>query len=670
MICNRCGREISNVSTFCPFCGNQINIVNSQNNQNSFKEKKKKNILLSKKQQIIIFSLLGVITLLLGALLILPNNDTRTVMLYIVGSDLETDNGIVTADLDAIDPSKIDLDKTNILLYTGGTKEWHNFISNKENAIYILKDNGFEKLEAQKQLNLGDPGTLSSFLKYGYENYKADKYDLILYDHGGALDGAIYDDFSNDNLSLEDMSKALNDSPFNKKNKLDAVLFRTCLNGTWEIANTFKDFSDYLIASEEISYGSGITNVLGFLNNVYPKDNGLVFGKKYIDSYEVQMETIDKLEMLLRTYSVIDLSKLDNLNKELDKYIQGIDITKNYKNISLARSNLYQYGSTESSFYDTVDLYELVNSLSKYATSDVNSLLMAINNAIKYNMSNSENSHGLSIYFPYNANKGAKKMFLKVYENLNYSQEYKKFINTFNNMQQSPSGYSFSFDGNKITSNEDRTGFSMELSDEQLETFSIGLFAIFERDPEHPDYYKLLFSSDDTTLDNKILTANINNMMLKINNDDDNFEYIKTFYRKKNNNIRTVDATLYRKDADFSDDNYMNSVTLMISNDSNNPSVFAAKLKSKNERIDGTLLDLNDFDKVEMWNGTYKILDDNGNYTDEWESAPSVSGYSDNLSELELKNSGLDKGDNYYGLFILNDIYGNTSYSKLIKVGE
>ena len=63
---------------------------------------------------------------------------------------------------------------------------------------------GFEKIETYPQLNMGDPKTLSDFLTYSYKNYPASGYNLILYDHGGAIEGAIYDDFTGDNLSLDD----------------------------------------------------------------------------------------------------------------------------------------------------------------------------------------------------------------------------------------------------------------------------------------------------------------------------------------------------------------------------------------------------------------------------------------------------------------------------------
>ena len=291
--------------------------------------------------------------------------DTRTVMIYIDGSNLETDAGIVTSELNAIKPETIDLDKVNILLYTGGTSKWHNFIKNNENAIYKLTKDGFEKVETYQKKNMGDPSTLSEFLNYAYDNYSAGHYNLVLYNHGGAIDGAIYDDFTRDNLTLEDFHKALKDSRFNENNKMDAVIFRTCLNGTLEVASVFDDYADYIVFSEEITLGSGMSNVLGyFLNGIDSTSDGAKIGEKFIDGYNKQMEDIDILGTQAVTYSIIDLSKVKPLINKLDNYMTTIDLKNNYKEISTIRNGLYQYGKVEPS-YDTVDLKEFMSKIHK-----------------------------------------------------------------------------------------------------------------------------------------------------------------------------------------------------------------------------------------------------------------------------------------------------------------
>ena len=101
------------------------------------------------------------------------------------------------------------------------------------------------------------PGvSVSNFLKYAYDYSKTDEYDLLFWNHGGAIDGSEYDELSNnDNLNLKEMNEALFNSPFKNK-KLEIVIFRTCLNGTVEVNSVFSKYAKYLVASEEITLGA------------------------------------------------------------------------------------------------------------------------------------------------------------------------------------------------------------------------------------------------------------------------------------------------------------------------------------------------------------------------------------------------------------------------------
>ncbi len=214
---------------------------------------------LTKVQKAIILSLLLVI---IGILIFLifnsnkndvnsvktDNSNSKTVMIYIAGNDLESQNYIATGDFSVVNPSNIDLSKINVVMYAGGTKKWHNFISNGENGIYELKQEGFTKVKSFEQKNMGDANTLSEFLKYTYENYPADSYDMIFYGHGSGIIGSTLDEFTQDDLSLEDISIGFSNSPFKNK-KLNVVIFRSCLNSTLEFATLFKNYAKYMVAS-------------------------------------------------------------------------------------------------------------------------------------------------------------------------------------------------------------------------------------------------------------------------------------------------------------------------------------------------------------------------------------------------------------------------------------
>ena len=503
-------------------------------------------------------------------------------------------------------------------------------------------------------------------------NYKAEKYNLILYDHGGAIDGAIYDDYSNDNLTLEDMSNALKDSKFNEKNKLDAVLFRTCLNGTIEVANVFAPYADYLIGSEEISYGSNYTDVLSFINNVESKDKGSDFGKKFVDSYEEQMDILNPRGSVAQTYSVIDLSKISNVNKELDKFINEIDLEKDFKKVSKVRANLFQYGSDVTS-YDMIDLYSFAEQVSKVTDVDADGLIKAIDAAVIYNKTNEDTSHGLSIYFPFKGKVAAKNKFLGVYKELDFSEGYKKFISKYNNMQTANiSSYVINLDGNKSEAAKDGTEVSIQLTPEQMDNSATISYLILQKNKEHPNYYYYVYLSNDFDIDeNGLVTTKLTNNIPKISNDSNEIFFMK--YEKNPKEYYYNAAVVYNLKSTIEDiDDYVASADFYYYRDGDELKLSTAKLRTKDERINGTLVDLEKFNYAEVVFSERRILDDNGNVlpTNEWESSPYINAVKYYPKDTKITFGSLDtKNNEYYCLFLITDVAGNTELSKLIKVG-
>lgn len=384
MVCPKCGNDNLNGSLFCSYCGCNLS---------------KKDNSLNKKQKTIIILLLLIIVFLL--ILVIgkkyQNEDklssgTRTIMIYMAGSNLESNNAVGTASLNSIDYTKMDHDHVRVLLLAAGSTRWHNdFIKQDTTAIYELTSSGYKIVkDYNEQMDMGDPSLLASFLQYGYDNYKSDHYDLILDDHGGAIEGAIYDDlFTGDNITLQDFDIALNKSPFNDENKLETILFSTCLNGTIEVASVLDDYADYLIASEEVTQGNPETPVLYFINDLTYDDTALDYGKKFINAYKDQMNYLienNYWDSGVSVYAMIDLSKINTILTELDRFVKGLNINTDYANIARVRANLYQYGYTEyqEPYYDTVDLKNLVTSLSSYSKTSSDKLVKALDDAIVY----------------------------------------------------------------------------------------------------------------------------------------------------------------------------------------------------------------------------------------------------------------------------------------------
>ena len=73
--------------------------------------------------------------------------DTVTLMVYMCGTDLESKYGMGTADLQEMAAATLS-DKVNIIVYTGGCKQWKTAsISSSVNQIYKVESGGLRLLE-------------------------------------------------------------------------------------------------------------------------------------------------------------------------------------------------------------------------------------------------------------------------------------------------------------------------------------------------------------------------------------------------------------------------------------------------------------------------------------------------------------------------------------------
>jgi hypothetical protein len=189
---------------------------------------------------------------------------------------------------------------------------------------------------------MGDASVLSDFLNYGYDEYPAKKYDLIFWNHGMGVLGGESDSISGDFLLLSEFKSGFNNSRFKGNNKLELVLFRTCLNGTIEVADTLKEHANFMVASQEITRGYQGNNFLKVLNTISNTDDAKQFGIKYVDAYMKYIDDARNVGInphtVYSTYSVIDLTKINNVEESLNDFIKDINTTSNYSQIAKVRA--------------------------------------------------------------------------------------------------------------------------------------------------------------------------------------------------------------------------------------------------------------------------------------------------------------------------------------------
>ncbi|NCB32192.1 MAG: hypothetical protein EOM66_12400, partial [Clostridia bacterium] len=181
--------------------------------------------------------------------------ETWTLLLYLCGTDLESEGGYCTTNL--VEAAQVALpENIQVVFQTGGTKDWQlDFVDNSYLERYRLQDEGdVVLLEQVKRASMGKQSTLENFLKFGVEHYPADKYGVIFWNHGGGMSGAEFDElYDADSLTLDELNGAFNavDTQF------EFIGFDACLMATLECAMNLSDNAKYLIASEEVEPGTG-----------------------------------------------------------------------------------------------------------------------------------------------------------------------------------------------------------------------------------------------------------------------------------------------------------------------------------------------------------------------------------------------------------------------------
>lgn len=362
------------------------------------------------------------------------NNDTVTIMVYICGTDLESKNGMASSDIQEMAAASFG-DNVNLILYTGGCKEWKiNGISNKVHQIYQIKNGELIRLEDDYGSgSMTDPKTLTSFIRYCNKNFPANRNQLIFWDHGGgSVSGFGYDEkkSGSGSMDLAEIDSALTNAGV----QFDFIGFDACLMATAETALMLNQHADYMIASEETEPGIGwyYTDWLTELgrNTSLPT---VEIGKNIIDDF---VDTCaKKCRGQKTTLSIIDLAEFSNtIPEKLSSFAQSVSTklsNEDYKAVSDARYTTREFAS--SSKIDQVDLAHLALNMNN---SEGKALSDAIQNAVKYNRtsSNMSNAYGVSIYFPYRRTSNVDTA-CNTYSQIGMDLEYSKCIKQFASLE-------------------------------------------------------------------------------------------------------------------------------------------------------------------------------------------------------------------------------------------
>jgi len=355
-----------------------------------------------------------------------------TVMIY-----LDADNDLESAGINDINEMELvgSSSKVNIVVQADRIPNY-NF-SNDDwtttRRYYITQDSDQMQINSLLiggdlgELNMGDPDTLVDFANWAVTEYPAEKYLLVIWNHGGGFRSPAYskgiaqDDTSGkDIITMSELEDALSAINVQMGKNIDIVGMDACSMAMIEVAYQIKDYADILVTSEELEPGDGwpydtILAQLAANPTMSPTQLAIDIVDKYIFSYPFKEVT----------QSAIDLSYMDDLAGQLSSMADSI------RSDTLTSKDAYLNAAYSSQHYsdyyhDFIDLYDFCSKVYYYSNNfEVKAITLIVQqnllNAVinsDYNGGILSGSKGLSIYFPL-----YKEYDSENYNNTNFAQD-------------------------------------------------------------------------------------------------------------------------------------------------------------------------------------------------------------------------------------------------------
>lgn len=143
---------------------------------------------------------------------------------------------------------------------------------------YITQDENENQISSTRldvnpqlgELDMGDPQTLVDFVNWGIENYPAEHYAVVIWDHGSGwykapqtpdyfAKAVSWDDQSGNNIGVAngELEGALAEIQATLGKKIELLGFDACLMQMWEVEDIAASYADVMVTSEHTEAGIG-----------------------------------------------------------------------------------------------------------------------------------------------------------------------------------------------------------------------------------------------------------------------------------------------------------------------------------------------------------------------------------------------------------------------------
>ncbi|GHU61441.1 hypothetical protein AGMMS49983_01160 [Clostridia bacterium] len=336
---------------------------------------------------------------------------TWAVYWYLCGSDLESDGGFASGDLEEMTQVRLP-DNISVVIETGGARQWHNGAVADSNSRYLYDSEGLALVDQLPSANMGDSRTLENFLQFCGTNYPADRQIVIFWDHGGgSVAGVAFDErYDYDALTLPEIRTAFESvvTPSKQTPPYEMIGFDACLMATIDVADSLNGLARYMVASQESEPALGweYTGIFQALADA-PGMSAARFGQVICDTYYAACANEDLADEI--TLSVVDLGRVDTLMSAYydigaESLIYACVEPSYFSEYGRAARSAVSYGGNNSwdGYTNMVDLGDIVRQAGDSLLPEYGrALLSALDDCVVYQVRGPlrNRSSGLSKYY-------------------------------------------------------------------------------------------------------------------------------------------------------------------------------------------------------------------------------------------------------------------------------
>lgn len=334
--------------------------------------------------------------------------DTWTLMLYLNAEDRNFESVLqqYIDDMEGVVNGKTDFLNVTVL-YDGP--------DHGDTVRYLLQPtgiytNGVNQWPLNEQ-NMGNPDTLAHFTAWSMDNYPADNYYLAIDDHGHGVYGISWDQTNNnDNLTPPEVYSALKDATNNGARKIGILDYEACLMGLAENAYDVREWVDFVVFSEQISWG--LDTYPRYFRDLRGDLSARAAGIRIVNRYHAVADAAG----YPHTISLINTRQMGGVKQAATRLGDALTATGARNWVNNKRSNAQAFAAsldaTNADVADYVDLWDLADKTAGLpgVASAAAQVKTAVENAVVLEHHSSgqvegyswdhSGAHGLAIYYP------------------------------------------------------------------------------------------------------------------------------------------------------------------------------------------------------------------------------------------------------------------------------